>query len=89
MATYRYATKELSIASAKSFIEKIQATDTSSEKNSSILYAVLGHSNQWINEPTQNTIHPSRENYELDPYRNFIGGKRITSGDVSHVARRS
>jgi len=88
MATYRYATKELSIASAKSFIEKIQATDTSSEKNSSILYAVLGHSNQWINEPTQNTIHPSRENYELDPYRNFIGGKRITSGDVSHVARR-
>ena len=88
MATYRYATKELSIASAKSFIEKIQATDTSSEKNSSIIYAVLGHSNQWINEPTQNTIQPSRQNYELDPYRNFIGGKRISSGDVSHVARR-
>jgi hypothetical protein len=88
MATYRYATKQLSIASAKAFIEKIQTVDETSEKKSTILYAVLGHSNQWDNEPTQNTIHPSRQNSELYPYRNFIGGKKISSGDVSHVARR-
>jgi len=89
MATYRYATKELSIASAKAFIEKVQHVDESStEKKSSIIYAVLGHSNQWDNEPTQNAIRSSRQDSTLYPYRNFFGGKKISAGDISHVARR-
>lgn len=88
MATYRYATKELSITSAKAFFASINATDTETTKNSAILYAVLGKSSQWGNEPTPNTITPNHQSSELEVHREFIGGKKINPSDVSHVARR-
>lgn len=88
MATYRYATKELSIQNAKSFLEKLNATDTTAEKKSSILYAVLGHSNQWDNEPTPNTVTPTDQELQYKTYRNFIGGQKINTSHVSHVIRR-
>jgi len=88
MATYRYATKELSIQSARSFLNAIGATDTESEKKSVVLYAVLGRSNQWINEPTPNSIVATEQGLQYSPYRDFIGGKKISSSHASHVIRR-
>lgn len=89
MPTYRYATKELSIASAKSFLDKIRAVDIETKKNSSILYAVLGKSSPWDDEPTPNEITDTVQNNHFDLHRNFIGGKKINESGVSHVATRT
>jgi hypothetical protein len=88
MATYRYATKELSIQNAKSFLERINATDTESDKKSTILYAVLGRSNQWDDEPNRNILNPTDQVLQYETQRDFIGGQKINGSHVSHVVRR-
>lgn len=88
MSIYRYATKDLSINNAKAFIEAMNAQDTSTTKNSVILYAVLGKSEPYENEPTP-IIPPDNEQYlQYQAHRDFIGGKKITTGDISHVVPR-
>ncbi len=47
-----YASKEMNIMGAKAFVESLKRTDSRTTKNSTILYAVLGKSNDWPNEPT-------------------------------------
>jgi len=88
MATYRYATKELSISSAKAFLENINADDTSTVKKSAIIYAVLGHSNPWENEPSPDQIISSTQKLQYESQRDFIGGKKVDPGSVSHVTKR-
>lgn len=88
MATYKYATKELSITSAKAFLENINADDTSTVKKSAIIYAVLGHSNPWNNEPSPDQIVSSTQKLQYETKRDFIGGKKVDSGNVSHVTKR-
>lgn len=88
MAVYRYATKDLSINNAKAFLSSLNASDGRSTKNSVILYAVLGNNKQYENEPTP-VLPPDNEQYlQYESHRNFIGGKKITVEDVSHVVPR-
>jgi len=88
MAVYRYATKDLSINNAKAFLSSLNASDGRSTKNSVILYAVLGNNKEYENEPTP-VLPPDNEQYlQYESHRNFIGGKKITVEDVSHVVPR-
>lgn len=89
MGLYRYATKDLSITNAEAFIQKINADgDGRDSKKSSILYVVLGKSTTWPDEPNP-IFPPDNEQYlHYEVQRNFIGGKKVQSSDVSHVATR-
>lgn len=88
MAVYRYATKDLSITNAEAFIAAMTATDTSTVKKSHILYAMLGKSSDWANEPTP-TEPPDNEQYlHYELWRNAIGAKKIQPSDATHVIPR-
>src|SRR6056300_18216 len=88
MATSKYATKKLSINNAQAFIDAISASDTSVDKKSTILYAVLGGTKPWNNEPNPDDP-PRTVNYtNFESHREFIGGKKIGPDDVSHVIPR-
>jgi hypothetical protein len=88
MATYRYATKDLSINAAKAFIAALSAADGRNTKNSTILYAVLGDNKEWATEPTPVPPPDNEQHLSYDAHRNFIGGKRIGSEGASHVTDR-
>lgn len=88
MSSYRYATKDLSINNAKAFMAALRASDTASTKNSTILYAVIGRSKAWDDEPNP-VVPPDNEQYlHYGVFREAIGAKKITTGDVSHVTAR-
>jgi hypothetical protein len=88
MTDYKYATKELSITTAESFIDSIRADDTSSEKNSTILYAMIGNNKEYVNEPTPDIPVESPKDKYVEVWRRSIGARKITGDDVSHVVRR-
>lgn len=88
MAVYRYATKDLSINNAEAFISALNASDGRSTKNSVILYAVLGNQYPYANEPTPVNPEDNEQFLQYEAHREFIGGKKITTGDVSHVTTR-
>jgi hypothetical protein len=88
MSVYRYATKDLSITTAESFIRRVRATDSSDDKNSSILYICLGKTEEWENEPTP-SVPPDNEQYlHYNVHREFIGGKKVETSDITHVIDR-
>lgn len=88
MATYRYATKDLSINTAKAFIAALSAQDTNTTKRSTILYAVLGDNKEWPLEPTPESPPDNEQHLSYGAHRNFIGGKRIGPEGASHVTER-
>lgn len=88
MTEYKYATKELSINNAKAFIAKVRAEDTSTQKNSDILYAMLGRHLDFINEPIPDTPIETLQDKQYEVWRQAIAAKKITADDVSHVIRR-
>lgn len=88
MPVYRYASKDLSINNAKAFISAMSATDGRNTKNSVILYAVIGNQYPYPNEPTPVNPEDNEQFLQYEAHREFIGGKKITTGDVSHVAPR-
>ena len=88
MAVYRYATKDLSINNAQAFISALNASDGRNTKNSVILYAVIGNQYPYPNEPTPIDPEDNEQFLQYEAHREFIGGKKITTGDVSHVAPR-
>lgn len=88
MAEYKYGSKELSIMSAKAFIDKIRAEDTSTQKNSNILYAMIGNNLEYINEPAPEFAIETPKDKYVDVWRKAIAAKKITRDDVSHVVRR-
>lgn len=88
MTQYKYATKELSINNAKAFIDKIRADDTSTEKKSNILYAVIGNHLNYLNEPTPETPIETTQDKQYEVWRQAIAAKKITGDDISHVVRR-
>lgn len=88
MAVYRYATKDLSINNAEAFISALNASDGRNTKNSVILYAVIGNQYPYPNEPTPVDPEDNEQFLQYEAHREFIGGKKITTGDVSHVAPR-
>jgi hypothetical protein len=85
---YRYATKDLSINNAQAFVKALNATDGSSTKNSVILYAVLGNTADWVNEPEPSFVLDTEQNLQYEQHRRFIGAKKIDVGSVSHVVPR-
>lgn len=88
MATYRYATKDLSINNAKAFISALNASDGRDTKNSVILYAMLGNVYPYPNEPTP-VFPPDNEQYlQYEAHRDFIGAKKVITDNVSHVIPR-
>ena len=88
MATYRYATKDLSINNAMAFMDALNASDTASTKNSTILYAILGRSREWGNEPNPEIPADNEQYLHYGVLREAIGAKKVTTQDVSHVAPR-
>jgi hypothetical protein len=88
MATYRYATKDLSINNAKAFVKALNASDGRNTKNSVILYAVLGNTVDWENEPAPSFVVDTEQSLQYDIHRKFVGAKKIDTGSVSHVTTR-
>lgn len=88
MAVYRYATKDLSINNAQAFISALNASDGRNTKNSVVLYAVIGNQYPYPNEPTPVNPDDNEQNLQYEAHREFIGGKKIQTTDVSHVAPR-
>lgn len=86
MATYRYATKDLSIASAKSFMRSI--TFPGSDPAAAVYYVVLGNVYPYPNEPTPVYPDDNEQYLQYESHRQFIGGKKITPSDVIHVTER-
>jgi hypothetical protein len=83
-----YNSKEMSIMNAKAFIESLSHEDGRNTKESNILYAVLGNQLPYINEPTATTPVETDKNKQRELWREAIGAKKITTGDVSHVVPR-
>lgn len=95
MAVYKYATKDLSINAAKAFLRNASMVageasdgDGRSTKRSMILYACIGHTKEWPNEPTPTVPPDNEQNLSFDHHRELIGCRKITPGDMSHVAPR-
>jgi hypothetical protein len=84
MATYRYATKDLSIATAKAFLHSI----TSTEEDQAVYYVVLGNIYPYPNEPTPIYPEDNEQYLKYEVHRKFIGGKKVTSADACHVTDR-
>ena len=85
MATYRYATKDLSISTAKAFVHSIE---TSTQEDAAVYYAVLGNVYPYANEPTPINPPDNEQYLKYEIHRKAIGGKKITSGDISHAVPR-
>lgn len=83
-----YASKEMNIMGAKAFIESMSRTDGRASKKSTILYAVLGKSNNWPNEPTATTAIETIQDKHYQLWKDAVGAKKINTGDVSHVVER-
>ena len=81
-------TKELSITSAKAFIASLNAQDTSSTKNSTVLYTVIGKNTDFTSEPTPDNINENNKYVNVTVYDDAIGAKKIETSHVSHVAPR-
>lgn len=88
MPVFRYATKDLSINNAQAFLSALTAQDTSTTKKSVVLYAVLGKSTPWDDEPDP-ILPPDNEQYlHYGAMRDAIGAKKIPRENVSHAAVR-
>ena len=83
-----FTSKEMSIMNAKAFIESLSHEDGRSTKASNILYAVLGRQLEYTTEPTAPTPIETDAHKQRELWRQAIGGKKITTGDVSHVIPR-
>lgn len=88
MAVYRYATKDLSINNAKAFVSALSAIDGRNEKNSVVLYAVIGNVYPYPNEPTPTLPEDNEQYLQYEAHREFVGAKKINTSDVSHVTTR-
>jgi hypothetical protein len=88
MPEYKYATKDLAINNAKAFISAMSATDTTAVKSSVILYAILGKGTNFTNEPTPDEPANNEQYLHFSVMREMIGGRKITTDDVSHVVPR-
>jgi len=83
-----YTSKEMSVMNAKAFIESLSHEDGRVAKNSNILYIVLGNQLEYATEPTAPTPIQTDKNKQREIWKQAIGGKKITTGDVSHVVPR-
>lgn len=92
---FRYSTKDLSISAAESFLHRAGMVpgspsdeDTSSAKNSHILYACIGKSSPWANDPNPDVPPDNEQHLSYDVHRNFIGCVKIQPTSICHVTKR-
>lgn len=83
-----YTSKELSVMNARAFIESLSHDDGRVAKESNIIYAVLGRQLPFTQEPVASTPIETDKNKQRELWKQAIGGKKITTGDVSHVVPR-
>jgi len=83
-----YTSKELSVMNAKAFIKSLSHDDGRVAKESNIIYAVLGRQLPFTQEPVASTPIETDKNKQRELWKQAIGGKKITTGDVSHVVPR-
>ena len=83
-----YASKEMNIMGAKAFVDSVNESDGRSTKNSTVLYAVLGKSTHWPNEPNSPTATETIKDKHYTIWKDAIGAKKINATDVSHVVPR-
>ena len=91
---FRYGTKELSINNAEAFIEDATIAsgdfndDTSTGKNSTILYVGIGRTENWTNEPNPDYISDNSQNLNYQTHREMFGAKKVGTTDICSVATR-
>ncbi len=83
-----YSSKEMNIMGAKAFVDSVNESDGRSTKNSTILYAVLGKSTHWPNEPNSPTATETIKDKHYTIWKDAIGAKKINTTDISHVVPR-
>lgn len=88
MSTYKFPTKELSINNAKAFIDAVNAQDTSTVKKSVIIYACIGNTDVWPDEPNPSFPPQTDQQKDYEVKRDFIGARKVDTGSVSHVTNR-
>jgi hypothetical protein len=82
MAT-RLATKKLATKAARDFLNSMSATDSSTQKKSTILYTVLGKDTEYANEPTPDDVLDNVEVSQIKVRQESIGAKKVNATDVS------
>jgi hypothetical protein len=86
MATYRYATKDLSIAAAQAFLRSI--TFGANDPGAAVYYVTLGNVNPYPDEPTPINPEDNDEYLKYDVHREIYGAKKVNPSDASHVTTR-
>ena len=89
MATYRHATKEISVSNAKAFLHQLNADeDGRTTKKSAILYTAIGKVDPWSSDPTPDDHTLSEQHLKFDMKREFYGAKKVQPSDAAHVVPR-
>lgn len=86
--TLKLGTKELSIHNAKVFLDSLSLSDGRNDKNSTVLYCLIGRNEDWTSDPTPNNIINNDQYLQKAIFRHAIGAKKINASSVSHVAPR-
>ena len=91
---FRYGTKELSINNAEAFIEDATIAsgdfndDTSTVKNSTILYVGIGRTENWTNEPNPDFVEENTQSLNYQTHREMFGAKKVGTTDICSVTTR-
>ena len=84
----KYISKEHGIHNAKVFKDSLSLSDTTALKQSTVLYAVLGRAEDWVDEDIAPTPIETDQDKHYELWRQAWAGKKITSGDAEHVVPR-
>ena len=84
----KYISKEHGIHNAKVFKDSLSLADTTALKQSTVLYAVLGRAEDWVDEDVAPTPIETDQDKHYELWRQAWAGKKITSGDAEHVVPR-
>ena len=84
----KYVSKEFSILNARKFKDSVGSTQKDQVGNSTILYAVLGRNRAYTDEGNPDTPIETDKDKQYQLWRDAVGGRKITAGDVEHVIPR-
>ena len=84
----KYVSKEFSILNARKFKDSVGSTQKDQVGNSTILYAVLGRNRAYTDENNPDAPIETDNNKQYELWRDAVGGRKITAGDVEHVVPR-
>jgi len=84
----KYISKEHGIHNAKVFKDSVSLSDTTALKQSTVLYAVLGRAEDWLDEDVAPTPIETDQDKHYELWRQAWAGKKITAGDIEHVVPR-